>query len=1110
MEEGASTMRTLRYGVGLGLAIGVLSVWAGSAWAQTSTQGGIVGTITDQSNAVLPGATVVVTNVNTGISSETTTNASGDYRFNFLQPGEYSVTADLQGFSTAETAGVIVTVGSTARVDQRLEVGARSETVTVVSTAPILNTEDASRGEVITAEAIQHVPLNGREFIELMALAPGATSGNSKRGAHDSRGVAVGFNGARVGYNAYYIDGARSTDPLYNQLQSSPALDAISEFRVETNMYSAQYGRAGGAMVSVITKSGTNQLHGTMYEYYRGKELDALPFLYEGSREELDDYHYHQFGGTAGGPIWKNRTFYFVSGEMYRQQKPGSLIVSFAPSALERSGDVSQTINPYTGEPVVLTNPYTGEVIPSGVLPPELINPVGQQLMDLWPEPNFSGDPFLNLHLFRGGTFDQNKWLTKVNHRFSTADSISGVFDFNDYDNTNPGHTIYGDKVTANYNRTVAGTWTHTFGPRLVNDLKASYSRYFQGTEYALNDKNYCADWGFDPTTNTLPGTCRILNYTIGSQRFDIGNDGDFKHRNRSLYLKDSLVWVTGNHTLLFGGEFQRELFSWQYNSGSSAYYVGLLDGSPGLDTTYLTTGSVFTDLLAGLPNRVNIGLGGTAGPAYMNFSRNSLAFYVQDDWKVNESLTLNLGLRYDYEAPFSQRDDLFMTLDFETGLPTYAEGVPQELLEIVRFPYATGGPNRPFEPNALAFAPRAGFAWRLSDRTVARGGYGIFHTSETAFTTMYGSWVAPFQGLVTWSPKAQFWPDEQDHWVTFDQPTYRLDYVRGASPGTFFANTPDYPRGYLHQWNFTVGRDLGNRSALEIGYVGSHGTDLNGPMSIQTYSPELYEKLQALGLANFSLRAKGFSSSHHALQTSFRANPAPGADLRVAYTWGHSMAQASNDDANENLVTDVTALGIIVKKAWTNADFDVRHRFTIAGGYALPFGRGLQFGGNWNPLVDAVLGGWRVNGLYTLQTGFPFTVYNPSLRLPDRTCDGNLPNSERTIDRWFDFSCFPTRPPSTVVDPDTGQSQVVSLHGDASPNIIRGPGINNVDLNVEKTFALGSRMRLQLRVEAFNLFNTPQYIGPSANYFFNSESGARITQARQSRNVQLAARVSF
>lgn len=1100
-------MRILRHGVTLELAMGVLAVWSGSAWAQTSTQGGIVGTITDQSSAVLPGATIVATNVNTGIGTETTTNASGDYRFSFLQPGEYRVTADLEGFKTGETAGVIVTVGSTTRVDQHLEIGPAAETVTVVSTAPILNTEDASRGEVITAEAIQHLPLNGREFLELMALAPGATSGNSKRGAHDSRGVAVGFNGARVGYNAYYIDGARSTDPLYNQLQSSPALDAIAEFRVETNMYSAQYGRAAGGLVSVITKSGTNDLHGTLYEYYRGKDLDALPFLYEGTRDEFADYHYHQFGGTAGGPIWTNRTFYFVSGEMYRQQKPGSLMVTFAPTARERVGDVSQTINPYTGEPVVLRNPYTGEVIPSGVLPPELINPVGQRLMDVWPEPNFSGDPFLNLHLFRGGTFDQNKLLTKVNHRFSAADSISGVFDFNDYDNVRAYHTVYGDKSTANRNRTVAGTWTHTFGPTLVNDLKASYSRYFQGDEFALNDQNYCAEWGFDPSTNTLPGTCRILNYTVGA-RFDIGASGDFKHRNRSLYLKNSLVWVAGNHTVLVGGEFQRDLFSWQYRSGSTAYYIGLNDGSPGLETTYLTTGSVFTDMLAGLPNRVIVALGGTAGPDYMNFARNSLALYLQDDWEVNESLTLNLGLRYDYEAPFSQRDNLFMTLNFDTGLPTYAEGVPQELLDIVRFPHATGGPNRAFEPSKLTFAPRVGLAWRLGDRTVARGGYGIFHTSETAFTTMYGAWVAPFQGQVTWSPKARFWPDGQDHWVTFDQPIYNLDYVRGASPGSFFANTPDYPRGYMHQWNVTVGRDLGRRTALEIGYVGSRGVDLNGPMSIQTYSPELYEKVQAMGLGNFALRAKGFGSSHDALQTSFRAKPVPGADLRVAYTWGHSMAQASNDDINENLVTDVTLLGIITRKVWTNADFDVRHRLTIAGGYALPFGRGLRFGGNWNRFVDAVMGGWRVNGLYTFQTGFPYTVRSPSGRLPDRICEGSLPDSERTIERWFDVSCFPTHPPSTVVDPTTGESQVVSLHGNASPNIIRGPGINNLDLNVEKTFSLGSRMRLQLRVEAFNLLNTPQYVGPQT--FVTSASGARLTQARPSRNVQLAARLSF
>jgi Carboxypeptidase regulatory-like domain len=1090
----------------------LLLIMSNCGRAQTNSQGALVGTVTDPTGAVVPNVSVTATNLATGIQTQTTTGAEGDYRFSFLSPGNYTVTLEKDGFNKAEIHDIVVEVGTTIRSDLRLHVGQLNQEVVVGSSVATINTEDASLGDVIGSEAISHLPLNGREFLQLAALEPGAVSGNPKRGVHGSKGVDVSFNGARVGYNSYYINGAANTDPLYNQMQSSPALDAVSEFRVMTNMYSAQYGRAGGAIVAILTKQGENRFHGSAYEYHRNKALDALPYFYTGKRRDLSNYLFNQYGGTLGGPIIKKKTFFFFSTEFFHQAKPGQQIVTFAPTDLERQGDFTKTINPYTGQPVQLMDPYTHQPIPGNILPASLINPVGKKLMSLWPSPNFSGDPFLNLHLFRGGLYTQKKYLGRVDHRFSARDSITGTFDYNNYDNVSPGMNVWGDKTSVDHNRTWAGTWTHVFTPRLVNDFKGSFAWFQSGSQFTLNGKNYCVSWGFDPTTNTVPGTCRILMYTIGYQRYDIGNDGDFKHHNNSFYAKNNLVWVKGNHTVAFGGEFTRDMFNWQYDSGSTAYYFGLLDGYPGYESYYGMTGTVFGDLLTAIPNLTYFGLGGTEGPTNMNFVRNVIGGYVQDDWKVNPRLTLNLGVRYDYEQPFAESDNLFMTLDFNTGLPRYAQGVPQNLLAPIRFKYETGGPNRPYEPYATNFSPRVGFALRPfgNNNTVLRGGYGIFYTTENAFTTMYGSWVSPFQGLVNTYPRAFFWPDKQDHITTVDQPPYGLDFARGTSPGYFLPNTPYYPTGYVQQWNLTVGRDLGHRWGTEVGYVGSRGVNLMGQTTTQTYSNSLYQQAVANGFSNFGLRQKGFSSHYDALQTTVRKEASHGFNMLMAYTWSHAFAQSSNDDTLENLLTDVTVQGTISRKLWSQADFDVRHRLSVAGGYELPFGHGKLLGSHWNPWLQNALGGWRSNFIYALQSGVPFTVYTSALRFPDRICNGNLPAGQRTPSHWYDYTCFANHPPTTYVDPATGMTSMINLQGNSRPNIITGPRTNNFDFGMEKYFTIREGYTLQIRAEAFNLLNHPNLLTPNGNYFFNSASGASITSARDGRDIQVAARFSF
>lgn len=1081
-------------------------------WGQSTNQGAIVGTVTDESGEVITGAKVTALNIDTQVTRQTVSSEHGDYRLDFLLPGRYQVTAERSGFKKTTVTDLELQVGQARRVDLRLAVGEISGQITVSSNEAAINTESPALGEVIDNQKIQNLPLNGREFIQLGALVPGAESGNPKRGAIYSKGYSIGFNGARAGYNAYYLDGADSTDGNTNQLISSPSLDAIKEFRVETSMYSVQYGRSGGGVISVVTNSGSNQFHGTLYEYHRNKALDALPVFATGSREAQPSYLFNQFGGSVGGPIRKGKTFFFFSAEGFRQKKPGQLITTFAPTAKERIGDLSETINPFTGLPVVLKNPFTGELIPDNKVPANLINPVGKRLMDLWPEPNYSGDPFLNLRIFRSGTFNQNKWLARVDHHFSERDTLSATFNYGNYDNISPSHTPYGDINGLGYDRTLVVTHTHTFSNTIVNDLKFNYTHYRAGGDFALNDKNYAKEWGLWSGTNSPSlGSPRILMYTVGFQVFSLGNAGGYLYKNRHAYIKDNLVWVNGQHTVLIGGEFKHQPFDWMFNDGVPAtYYFGLYDGLPSLDSTYGVSGSTFSSLLMGTTARTIYGL--TNGD-FMKLRRNTFSLYLQDDWKVTPRLTLNLGVRYEYEAPFASATNEFLSLNFETGLPRYAKGAPADKLALLQFPYETDGPNRPFEPNKLNFAPRVGFAFRPfnDNRTVVRGGYGLFYTSETAYTTIYGAWVIPFRGQFDYFSRAFNWPDGMDHFVTIDKEPYEFGSTLGRrNPGFFLPNSPDYPTGYLQQWNLTIGREIGSGLALEAAYVGSKGTNLNGASSVFQYSPELSAKVeQKLPGWSLGLRTKGFNSKYHAMQLKATKRLSDGLHFLASFTWGHALAESSNDETNENFLNDRTALDNIILRRYSNADFDVRKRFSLSGGYDLPFGRNKAIGSNWNGFLDSLLGGWQLNFILTLQDGYPFTVYNSSLRFPDRICDGNLPASQRTADRWYDFSCFPDHQ-STIVTGPNGQSREINIHGNAAPNSIVGPGQQNLDLSLQKNFRITEGSRLQFRFEAFNALNHPNLIGPSGNYFFNSASGAKITRARDNRDIQLALKFIF
>lgn len=1120
---------------------------------QSSNQGTIVGTIKDQNGAIIPSVTLTIKNIETNVSRNVVTDENGNYRADFLTPGNYLILAEKSGFKKAELTEVKVNVSDITRADINLELGNINEQVTVdTNTTAAINTENPTLGEVINERIIENMPLNGREFVQLSGLVPGVMTGSGKTGAVESKGIAVAVGGARASYNSYYVDGADSTDNYFGQLVSSPALDAIKEFRVETSLYSARYGRSGGGVVNVVTKSGTNKFSGSLYEFHRDQTFDAIPYFYTGPKDERPGYLQNQFGATIGGPVYfpllgeggkpfydgRNRTFFFFSTEFYRQKKPGQFIEGFAPTALERQGNFSQSINPYTGAPVVIVNPYqytvtatcpdptkplvlpptqttaptTAQhcqqvVIPSKILPANVISPLGQKLMALIPEPNYN-DPVFNLRVFKSGRSTNNKYLIKLDHNFTDGSTLNGSYNYGIYDNTTPGLTEFADTNAYDYGKTLAVGYTRPLTRSLVSDTKFNYTWSDNGSKQAASDKNYAAEFGFwmGNQKPEVMGFPRVQLYTVGNRFMTLGSQGPNMRNNRTMYIREDLVYVNGNHTFSFGGDFKAQDYGWLYDVAMfGAYYIGYMEGgTAGNNLNYRATGHVFGNLLAALSTYTNYSYGDST---FARSVRNSYGAYLQDDWKVSKRLTLNLGLRYDFEPPFATKDGKFMTLDWETGLPIYSEKTDPELLKNLKFKYKTGGPNSPYDSSKLNFAPRFGFAYvPFSDnKTVIRGGYGMVYNSETLYTTGYGSFVAPFSSQFLWRTRAALQPDLINHVIPMDQAPYQLPLTEPVSPGNTWVNPRYYPTGNVQHFNLGISREIGWGMVAETTYVGSKGTNLNGLGSLRNYDPALLAKAAAAnpgwvtgGSNVISLRLKGFNSSYHSLQAKLNKRFRNGITFLVAYTWSHAIAEASNDFVDENLdELDPTTGTYKYTRIKTNADFDVRHRFTFTGSYDLPFGKGKQFGNNWNPVVNTFLGNWRLNMITTVQTGQPFSVRGANGRAPNRLCDGNLPSDQRTVERWFDISCFV----------DTTNTNV---NGDAPPNIIWGPNLINFDFGLHKEFKFGEKMKVQLRGEVFNAFNRVNLIGPSLNYFVSNASGATITRQRDNRSLQFGIRFLF
>lgn len=1031
------------------------------------------GTIYDLNQAAIPGVTVNLTSVTTGETRSATSGEAGGYAISSIPPGLYQLEIEKSGFRK-HSQRLELLVNEDRRQDILLNVGG-PEIVEIDSTfeAP-LKKDNASLGTVIENRQVTGLPLDGRNFYELSLLVPGAVP-PAQGSAGSVRGdFAFSVNGAREDANNFLLDGVYNIDPKLNTFGVRPSVDAIREFEMLTSTYDASFGRNPGAQVNVILNSGSNEFHGSLFEFHRNAALDARNFFAPAS-EPKPRYIRNQFGGAFGGPIKRDRTFFFADYEGTRSRE-GITRITNVPTAAERAGNFSQSL---FGVP---TNPFTGQPFDNGIIPDFFINPVGRAIASLYPLPN-RNVPFQNFVASPTLRDDNDSFDVRIDHNLTDKADLVFRYSFGNRNLfepfTGPSFSLipgFGDDVSRrSQNGMVALTLVPT--PNLVNESRAAFSRVAASVKQEASVLN--SEVGL-PTISARERDAGLSFITITgfSPLGDEGNNPQNSVTNVYQFLNNS-SYVRGNHLIKFGADLR---FS-QQNAFRDVESRGRLQFSP----FGQITGNALGDLLLGFPFLTSIAM--VDNPQQIRTE--SYNFFINDSYRATNRLTLTAGLRYEYNSPPVDAEDRANLYDIATrGLvPVGTNGVPRS----------------GFDGDKNNFAPRVGFAWTIGEEqaTVLRGGYGIYYDQSP---------LAPAEALYFNSP---FF----DNNIFFSLPGLPLTlndpfptFFPFALPDSALAIQRDLRTGYMQHWNFNVERQIGTRSVIELAYVGSKGSKLLTARDINQPQPGVlppglpFVPRPDPRFDDINLLESRANSNYNALQARFQQRLSRGLTALASYTWSKSIDDASNffsSTGDPNFPQN--SYNVAAERGRSN--FDVRHRLSVSYSYALPLGKGRQYlaDDGW---LSTVLSGWETYGIVTLQSGRPFTV----ALLPeidnsgtgrsilgfganDRpNLVGNPETSAQTTLQWFNTSAFAFPAPGTF--------------GNAGRNILDGPGFQNVNASLVKNTALTERVNLQFRAEAFNLFNHPNFNLP--DNFLGSPTFGRITSARDPRHIQFGLKLLF
>ncbi|MET0211611.1 MAG: carboxypeptidase regulatory-like domain-containing protein [Vicinamibacterales bacterium] len=1052
----------------LGGALTIILTISTVAFSQGTAD--IVGRVTDASGAVLPAVTVTAENIATKSIRTTVSTDTGDYVFTLLPIGAYTVKIELQGFQTVN-ARVDLATGDRARVDAKMELGTVQENLTVSGEAPLLQTDSATVSSLIDQKTVQDAPIPGRNIIRMVQMIPGANEGalsslaNGTRPDERRQTSSVSINGVNDVLNNQMVDGMDNNERSIGTVAIKPAIDAIAEVRVQTNMYTAETGRTLGGVINIITKSGSNEFHGSAFEFARHEKFDSRLFFAQGEKPKTRQ---NQFGGSLGGPIKSNRTFFFADYDGYRLTQGVPTVVT-VPTARMRTGDFSELpVQIYDAMNAVRT-PFAGNVIPAN-----RFDPIAVKYMQLYPLPN--GPGLANNFSYTNERLQDNDATdVRIDHRFNDQNTVFGRYSYNKTytltpslcpptligsDSVDP-TCIVGGAATGNYagpNTTTAhnvvGNWVRILNATSIMEVKASYSKpdilstgpnagKFYGDLFGVPNANTGTDETSGlPLMEMRPTTIAALGETqwVPLQIY-----------NRTRQIAGSVTQTRGAHNLKVGaGIIMRSFGVLQSNSAQGLW---------GFDSAATASsagagGYAVASFLLGYPTDVRR----LYTPGMPHYHTNEPSVYVQDDWRVNSNLTVNLGVRYDVFTPFTEEDDHLSNFVPSQGklLVAGQDGVDRH-----------AGVNTDY----TNLGPRLGFSWSLPSQMVLRGGYGLafYPNNKNAGAYMKNPPFTANYGPVNSNAASSGIPNM---------------FLKDGLPAVVFAN-PSQPTGNVigtaenfksdrsQQFNIMLEKEFAG-NVVTAGYIGYRADRLilgvaknyniapAGPGNVNARRPYA---AQYPAMANVNILENVGKATYDAAQFIFTRRYRGGLSMTSHYTLAHSR-QGTLEPWN------------FQKLEWGDTQqFDVRHRFVVTANYELPFGHDLT------GVAHGFLAAWQVNVTGYLQSGVAYTVVNSTSRTntgnnagtlnggdrPNVNGDPNLPASERTVQRWFDTSVFSAA--------DLYTSGTVGL------SLMHGPSQRRLDMSIFKDLSVGGTRRLQLRAEVYNITNTPSFWLPDFNF---------------------------
>jgi hypothetical protein len=1141
-----------------GLLVLVFAICCMTAKAQTTT-GAVRGTITDPAGAIVPGAKVTVTNTATGVKTVDVTNQSGEYSIRFLQIGQYKMSVESAGFKTSSYGPFSLEIDQVAKIDIPLSVGGADTTVTVSDQfQPILQTENATNGETFTENTINSVPLNGRDFSQLTVFTPGAVStgyGNfgktssstnaasnsSERSTNDNNEANV--NGSRQQSNNYLLDGQEINENINNTIGFSPSPDSLEQIRVIASNANAEFGNVNGGEVVMVMKSGSNGFHGSAFGFLSNADLNANSWVNDSNNTPKSAYTQSTFGGTLGGPIIKDKLFFFIDYEAFRYHTSGQETASVVPGAF-RTGDFSSLLTPPNigtdginrgGLGLQLYNTQAPGMPAYGT--PQNPNQVPIQSLvaqflfnhpSAYPLPNHVNpkDPYLNVNNNYIGpykTYSRNdQGDVKIDWNLRSSDIISGRYSQGYAEDAQVQVPVAVEFPSASNYPDHLGTvtWTHTFSPETVNNARASYSRIQFNSGVTTDPSGIFGTNGNAlvgiPSNPQLAGGFSLQSFSNNGTPESTTSPGpgypDSVGANPTPEIfvdnvfeyADNLTWQHGKHLFKFGAEFTR----YQQNS----FYPGN-DGELGNFTysgQYSTRpgGGVYPFVDFVLDRASDVQIGNVSGLTGQRQWRDGI--YAQDDWKAMSNLTLNLGIRWEYDQPIYEVNNKMANVDMVTKQIEYA-GV-------------NGASRALYDPTYTQVQPRFGFAYQPTPRWVIRGGYGITSYLEGMGANLRLTQNPPFH--TDFEQKGQ-------------NPT-------ASSPGSFLTTAAGFPTTAVPTTTFyvwpkdlkpsstqeiTLGAEyeLTPSSTVQVGYVGILGHHLTDPFfGNQRPAPNVagpYDSIVGVG-GTVKVSATNAASNYNALQAVFRQRLTAGLELTANYTYSKSLTDSFGYYGVSNISGQYYQQNIYDMAAeWGPSGFDIRQALSVSGVYNLPFGRGKKYGANWNRAVDSIIGGWKLAGTNVTYTAFPVTASSPSNysnSVYSATARPNQYNplkvTNRSVNAYWGtsvqsggagFACGADRASSANAATCVFGAQPLTTFGDVHPMSLRGPGYQQIDMAVSKSFPIWREQRLDFRGDFFNAFNIASYAAPD-NTVTDTNFGSINNTTSTERHIQLSLKYAF